>query len=159
MRTKYTGAGNLKGHQHQTSIQEKTMASKIKTIGAYRPRIDLGNSVQKPELLRSISRASNLTEGMVDLVIKELRDQIIEICRSGRAVKVEELGIFTPSIDLDGNLTISFRADTVFANGLNVPGTFSGTILNSENIGKTGEQLVQMWNEQNPDDQVGFSEN
>jgi hypothetical protein len=53
------------------------MASKIKAIGTYRPRIDLGISVQKPELFRSISRASNLTEGMVDLVVKELRDQII----------------------------------------------------------------------------------
>jgi len=136
------------------------MASKIKAIGAYRPRIELGKSVQKPELFRSISRASNLTEGMVDLVIKELRDNVIEICRSGRAVKVEELGTFAPSIDLEGNLTISFRADSVFANSLNIPGTFSGTILNSEHIGMTGDQLVQMWNDRNPEDQVaGFSEN
>jgi hypothetical protein len=136
------------------------MASRIKAIGAYRPRIELGNTVQKGELLRSISRATNLTEGMVDLAIKELRDQIIEVCRSGRALKVEELGIFMPNIDLEGNMTISFRADPVFAHNLNMPGTFSGTILNRDNIGKTGEQLVQMWNEQNPEDQVdGFSEN
>jgi HU domain fused to wHTH, Ig, or Glycine-rich motif len=135
------------------------MASKIQAIGIYRPRIELGNTVQKPEFLRAISRATNLTEGMVDLVIKELRDQIIEFNRSGRAVKVEGLGTYAPNISLDGKLDLQYRADTVFANGLNVPGTFTGNIINRENIGKTGDELVQMWNEQNPDDQVGFSAN
>jgi len=40
-----------------------------------------------------------------------------------------------------------------------MPGSFNGRILNRENIGKTGDELVQMWNENNPEDQVGFSEN
>jgi hypothetical protein len=136
------------------------MAPKIKAINAYRPRIELGNTVQKPELQRAVSRATSLVEGSVDLTIKELRDQIIEFCRAGRPVKVDGLGIFSPSIDLEGNLTISFRPDPFFANGLNVPGTFSGTILNRENIGKTSDDLARMWNEHYPEDQVtGFSEN
>jgi hypothetical protein len=130
------------------------MANRIKAIGTYRPRIELGNSVQKSELFRSISRASNLTEGMVDLVVKELRDNIIEVCRTGRAVKVEEIGTFTPNIDLEGTLTLSFRADSVFANSLNIPGTFSGTIQNSEHIGMSGDDLVQIWNDRHPEDQV-----
>ena len=135
------------------------MAPRIKAVSAYRPRIEQGNTVQKPELLRAVSRATSLVEGTVDQAIKELRDQIIEFCRSGRAVKVEGLGIFTPTMDLEGNISISFRADPAFAYGLNVPGIFTGTILNRENIGKTSDQLVQMWNELNPDDQIGFSEN
>ena len=130
------------------------MANRIKAIGTYRPRIDLGNSVQKSELFRSISRASNLTEGMVDLVVKELRDNIIEVCRTGRAVKVEEIGTFTPNIDLDGTLSLSFRPDRVFSNSLNIPGTFSGTIQNSEHIGMSGDDLVQMWNDNHPEDVV-----
>lgn len=71
-------------------------------------------------------------ERTVDLVNKEMRDQIVEFCRAGRAVKVEGLGIFTPTIDLDGTLAISFRADSAMNYGLNVPGTFSGTIINRE---------------------------
>ena len=59
------------------------MAYKIKAINAYRPRVQLGNTVQKPELLRAVSRATSLVEGSVDLAIKEMRDQIIEFCRSG----------------------------------------------------------------------------
>jgi len=130
------------------------MAPKIKAVNAYRPRIEQGNTVQKPEFIRAVSRATSLVEGTVDLSIKESRDQIIEFCRAGRAVKLEGLGIFTPSIDLEGNIAISFRADPALNYGLNVPGTFSGTILNRENIGKTSDELVAKWNEQNPDDQV-----
>ena len=135
------------------------MAPKIKAINAYRPRIEQGNTVQKPELLRAVSRATSLVEGSVDQTIKELRDQVIEFNRAGRAVKVEGLGTFAPSIDLEGNLAISFRPDTAFANGLNVPGIFTGTIINRENIGKTTEELITRWNTDNPTDQVVFSAN
>lgn len=133
------------------------MAPKIMAVNAYRPRIEQGNTVQKPELIRSVSRATSLVEGTVDQSIKELRDQIIEFCRAGRAVKVEGLGTFAPSIDLEGNLAISFRADPAFAKGLNVPGTFTGTIVNRENIGKTSEELVAKWNEEHPEDPVNLS--
>jgi len=135
------------------------MAQKIKAINAFRPRIEQGSTVQKPELLRAVSRATSLVEGPVDLVTKEMRDQIILFCSAGRAVKVEGLGTFTPSIDLEGNIAISFRADSAFANGLNMPGTFNGRILNRENIGKTSDELVTLWNTQYPEDLVEFSQN
>ena len=135
------------------------MAHKIRAVNAYRPRIEQGNTVQKPELLRSSSRATGIVEGTLDLSIRELRDQIIEFCRAGRAVKVDGLGIWTPTIGLDGKLAIQYRPDPAFNYGLNIPGVFTGTILNRENIGKTADELVSMWNEANPEDLVGFSEN
>ena len=130
------------------------MAPIIKAVNAYRPRIEQGNTVQKPELLRAVSRATSLVEGTVDQTIKETRDHIIEFCRTGRAVKVEGLGIFTPSIDLDGNLSISFRSDPALNFGLNMPGTFTGTIINREHMGKSAAELIALWNEEFPDDQV-----
>ncbi len=130
------------------------MASKIKVIGVYRPRIELGNTVQKPELMRALSRATGLVEGSADQAVKELRDHIIEFVRSGRSVKVEGLGTWTPNITLDGSLDIQYRPDTALTNGLNVPGTFTGTIINRENIGKTADDLVTMWNTENPTDLV-----
>jgi len=92
------------------------------------------------------------------MTIKELRDQIIEICRSGRAVKVEGLGRFEPAMDLQGQLSISFRADAAFAYSLN-KGGFEGNVHNRENIGKTTEEFVAMWNTDHPDDPVTFSPN
>ena len=135
------------------------MASRIKAIGAYRPRIEQGNTVQRAELIRARERATGLVEGSIDQVIKELRDQIIEFNRAGRAVKVEGLGTYAPNISLDGTLALQYRADTAFSNGLNIPGIFTGTILNRENIGKTSEDLVTIWNTEYPDDLITFSEN
>jgi hypothetical protein len=135
------------------------MAPRIKAVNAYRPRIEQGNTVQKPELIRAVSRATSLVEGSVDQAIKEVRDQLIEFCRAGRAVKVDGLGTFTPTIDLEGKFAVSFRADPALNYGMNMPGTFSGTILNRSNLGKTSDDLVNLWNTEFPDDQVVFSEN
>lgn len=130
------------------------MASRIKAIGALRPRIELGKTAQKAELIRVLARATSLNEGSVDLVIKELRDQIIEFHRSGRAVKIEGLGTWTPNMALDGSLDVQYRADTALLSGLNTAGLFTGSVINRENIGKSGEQLVTLWNEQHPEDPV-----
>lgn len=69
-------------------------------------------------------------------------------------MKVEGLGTYAPNIALDGTFDLQYRADTAFGNALNSPGIFTGTILNRENIGKTGDELVHKWNENNPEDQV-----
>ena len=60
------------------------MAPRIKAVNAYRPRIEQGNTVQKPELIRAVSRATSLVEGTVDQAVKEVRDQIIEFCPHAR---------------------------------------------------------------------------
>lgn len=134
------------------------MAPRIKAINAYRPRVEQGNTVQKPELIRALSRATGLVEGSIDQATKELRDQIIEYNRAGRAVKVEGLGTFSPSIDLDGTLSINFRADPALNHGINIPGVFSGTIINREFIGLTSDELIAKWNAEHPDDQIQISD-
>jgi hypothetical protein len=134
------------------------LAPRIKAINAYRPRLEQGNTVQKPELIRALSRATGLVEGSIDQSNMELRDHIIEFNRAGRAVKVEGLGTFSPSIELDGTLAINFRPDPALNHGINMPGTFSGTIINREYIGKTTEELVAKWNEEHPEDQVVIPE-
>jgi len=93
-------------------------------------------------------------EGSIDQATMELRDHIIEFNRAGRAVKVDGLGTFSPSIDLDGTLSISFRPDPALNYGINIPGTFSGTILNRENIGKTSDDLVAQWNQDHPENPI-----
>jgi hypothetical protein len=39
-------------------------------------------------------------------------------------------------------------------NALSIAGVFTGPILNRENIGKTSEELILKWNENNLEDQV-----
>jgi len=130
------------------------MASRIKAINAYRPKIDLGSTVQLPELVAYIADRTGLNEGEVTIVLKELRDAIIFFNRQGQGVKLEGLGTYLPNIGLDGTFDVSHRLDREIKNALNAPGAFSGDIINAENIGKTPDELVAMWNEAHPDDPV-----
>jgi hypothetical protein len=130
------------------------MTHRIQIISIYRPRIDQGNTVQKPELIRSVSRATGIVEALMDYVVKELRDKIIEFLLSGRVVKIEGLGTWTPNIGLDGTLSVQYRADNALVRALKTSGEFTGRIDNRQNIGKTGDELVRLWNEQHPDDPV-----
>lgn len=130
------------------------MAAKIKAINAFRPRIKQGTTVQKAELIRRLARATSLVEGSVELAMKELRDQLIDQLRLGRAVKVDGLGTWTPTIGLDGTVSIQYLPDSLLNHALNEPGMFAGLILNPENIGKTSQDLIAMWNEANPGDLV-----
>lgn len=95
-----------------------------------------------------------IVECTLDLGIKELRNQIIEYCRAGHAVKIKGLGIWTPTIGLDSKLSIQYWPDPAISYGINIPGMFTGTILNREYIGKTGDDLIAKWNEDNPEDPV-----
>jgi hypothetical protein len=130
------------------------MAHRIQVISIFRPRVDQGSTVQKPELIRVISHATSIVEGVADLVIKELQHHIIEFLLSGRAVKIEGLGTWTPNIGLDGSLDIQYRADPGLMRAIKIPGRFVGRISNRENIGLSGNELVEKWNQLHPDDQV-----
>ena len=81
-------------------------------------------------------------------------DLLIAAAQTGRVVNVDGLGTFAPNIDLDGNLSISFRPDRIFAKRMNERGAFQGTIINHRNIGKTSDELVALWNGEHPEDPV-----
>jgi hypothetical protein len=67
---------------------------------------------------------------------------------------VEGLGIFAPSIDLNGAQAITYRSDPALNFGLNTPGTFTGTISNREYTGKSPKELVARWNDEHPEDPI-----
>lgn len=130
------------------------MAHRIKVISILRPRIELGNTVQKAELLRAVCYATGIVEGVFDLIIRELRDQLMFYLCSGRAVKVDGLGTLTPLVSLDGSFAIQFRPDTAIIKTMNLRGYFTGKIQNREHLGKTPDELIAFWNEHHPEDPV-----
>ena len=130
------------------------MATKIQAINAYRPRVKLGRRAETDELVTFIARSTGLNERGVRQVLLELRDAAIFFNQQGRGIQLEGLGTYSPSIDLAGTIKVSHRADTALKNALNAQGSFKGEIINRANIGKTGDELVAMWNTDNPDDPV-----
>ena len=130
------------------------MASRIEAINVYRPKVKLGSTAGTDELVDFIARSTGLNESGVRQVLLELRDAAIFFNRQGRSVKFEGLGTYGPSIDLNGKLRISHRADSALPKALNAGGAYRGDIVNKDNIGKTSDELVVMWNADNPGDLV-----
>jgi nucleoid DNA-binding protein len=130
------------------------MASQIKAINAYRPKVEVSKRTSKNDLIKFIARSTGLNEGPIDQVLDELRDAILFYNLQGMSVYLEGLGTYSPKISLDGTFGIAHRADMKLKNGLNAPQAFSGQIANRENIGMTSADLVVMWNEDHPEDPV-----
>ncbi len=130
------------------------MANKIRAISAYRPKIKLGKRAEMNDLVEFIARSTGLNESGVRQVLLELRDAVIFFNRRGQPVKLEGLGTYTPTVGLDGVFDVGYRADSALKNGLNEPGSFRGEIENRENIGKSSDDLIALWNQAHPDDPV-----
>ena len=130
------------------------MASRIKAINAYRPRVVLGATVKDEQLVQYIADRTGLNRGDVRHMLDEFQDAIVFFALNGQGVKLEGLATYLPKVDLAGKMSLSCRLSSAINNRLNRKGAFKGDIANKENIGTTGEDLVGMWNEAHPEDVV-----
>lgn len=129
-------------------------SSEIRAIATYKPRVILRETVQKDELVRYISARSNLNEGAIDHVIKELRDAIAFFNLAARPVNIEGMGMYFPTIDTKGTFGVGHRLDKWLKGKLNNPDAFVGKITNQDMIGKTTAEYIARWNDEHPDEPV-----
>jgi hypothetical protein len=129
------------------------VAKRIQAIAAYRPRIDLGESVTEEELSTYIARGTALNAGEIQNVLKELHEALIFFARRGSPVKISGLGTFLPAIKIDGRFKLGLRLDRKLHYGLNAEGA-SCTVLNQPNIGITQADMIARWDAEHPDDPI-----
>ena len=129
------------------------MAKLLQAVVAYGPRIDLIEAAQPQRFMELITRRTTLSAGVVRNVQESEMETLIDLLTEGRPVHTG-VAIFTPSIDLEGNLDINVRLDKRMIAALNAPGAFTGKIKNRENLGKTSQELAEHWNEEHPDNRV-----
>jgi hypothetical protein len=129
------------------------MAKRIQAITAYRPRIDLGDAAEEERYMELTTTRTTLSSGVVKNVQEAEVETLIGLLLDGRPVHTG-VAIYTPSIDLDGDVEVKVKVDKRILRTLNAPGAFRGRLINAENVGKSGDDLVAMWNEAHPDDPV-----
>lgn len=129
------------------------MAILIQAISTYGPRIKLGKQAAVNRFMEMITQRTTLSSGVVKNVQESEVETLIGLLKEGRPVNTG-IAHFTPTIDLEGNFDVSVRVDKRILAALNAPSAFMGEINNSENIGKTSQELAARWNEDNPEDQV-----
>jgi hypothetical protein len=130
------------------------MPNKITAVNALRPKLKMNRMIEMDQVDPYVADRTGLNRGTTRQVINELRDALLFWMIDGRAVKIEGIGRFVPKIALDGTFSISLRVDSELQKRINDLGKYKGEIVNRENIGLTPDELVALWNENNPDDLV-----
>lgn len=108
------------------------------------PRIKLNKPVEKNDLIKFINSRSGFVASDIVGMIYELRDVILYYLRNGTPVKLEGIGIFSPSIKLDGTIRIKFRADKELVAELNREHNLKNRITNRKHLGKTLSELEKL---------------
>ena len=129
------------------------MAKKIQAVAAYGPRIDLIEAADVERFMSLITQRTTLSAGVVKNVQESEVETLIGLLKEGRPVHTG-VAIFTPSINLEGQIDVSVRVDKRILSALNSNGGFTGKLLHAENIGKTSDDLVVLWNEKHPEDLI-----
>lgn len=129
------------------------MAKLLQAVAAYGPRIDLMQAAEPQRFMEMITQRTTLSAGVVKNVQESEMETLLDLLQEGRPVHTG-VAIFTPSVDLDGNLNINVRVDKRMLAALNAKGAFTGKIKNKENIGRTSRELAELWDEDHPGDPV-----
>jgi hypothetical protein len=129
------------------------MAKFVQAYSAYGPKIELMEAADTQRYMELITQRPTLSTGVVKNVQESEVETLIGLLKEGRPVHTG-VAIFTPSIDLEGNLSVSVRLDKRILAALNASGAFTGRINNPENIGMTSQELAALWNEAHPDNPI-----
>jgi len=129
------------------------MAILIQAFSKYCPKIDLGEPADPKRFMELITQRTTLSAGVVKNVQESEVETLIGLLKEGRSVHTG-IAIFRPTIDAKGNLSVSVRVDKRITSALNIPGVFTGKVNNSANIGMTTGEILQLWNEEHPEDPI-----
>ncbi len=130
------------------------MARLIHALQSYSPRLKLGKRVSMNEVVNFIAGRTGLNRGIILMVLYEIKDALVFFHLSGRSVKLEGLGCYTPKINLKGKIDVTNRIPPEFKAELNESHAFKGEIINRDMIGKTVGEIIALWNKDHPDDPV-----
>ncbi len=108
--------------------------------------------MKKEEIIENIIAATNQSKGSVLAVLAELDVQLEAGLKVGRIVQLPNGTHFEPIGKKDGSVDIGVRVNPELDRQVNAG--FRGTWVNSANIGRSEAEMVAIWNENHPDDQI-----
>jgi len=85
------------------------------------------------------------------LALSELESTLSYFLRSGRPVRLNGIGILTPTVGIDGKKHVRYRAGTRLRRMLD-RGIYRGAVRNADAINLTPEDYKRLWDEAHPED-------
>jgi HU domain fused to wHTH, Ig, or Glycine-rich motif len=87
------------------------MAERIAALTAYRPRIIKGQLADVTEVSNLIGGRTSIKPGSVQQALMEFLYVLAFFLNSGRPLSIPGLGLFTPSMKLDGIIKVNLKVD------------------------------------------------
>ncbi len=131
------------------------MAKRVTALSAYRPRIKRGPIVEPQELADVVARRTRLSPADVIYAASSIGEEVLYLLRTGRSVRLPGLGMLTPNLDMQGNLSVRFVLDrTAMRRSSAGEKLFLGEMTHPEHRHKRPADLIALWNTEHPDDPV-----
>jgi hypothetical protein len=106
------------------------------------PRLKLEKPLNTRDLLNFIAERSTLSPADTIAVIYALQEALLYNLSLARPVRLEGIGLFRPSLKLDGSLRIRFKPDKQLLKALNEnKGGLKQKITHRKNLGKSLSEL------------------
>jgi len=128
------------------------MAKIVQAVNAYGPKLDLHPTVGLERVSEWSAMRTGMNKSEVMMSMQEFGEAILYFAKDGTPVKLPGVGIFTPSIDREGNLSINFRADSALKKGLDTLSRYEGQMTNRQNVGIDNAKYKALWDADHPDD-------
>ena len=131
------------------------MATKIRAINAYRPRIKKHHAASNDNIVAWLDDRSLMSAGQIRASISDILRAASFYLLQQQDVDIEGFGRLMLDIGMDGKVRLSLKVDPRYAALLDARFKKSAeTIENVEHIGKTSEDAYDWWDAQHPDDPV-----
>lgn len=132
------------------------MVKRITAINLLRPRIKSQGMTDLEILAGRLARQSTtFDEDEMWGIFRKLIKEIMFSLENGETVKLDDLIYISPNMKVGGEVGLSIRVDRSATASLNDPALWTGDkVKNHANMSKSSDELVSMWNEENPDDLV-----
>lgn len=121
----------------------------------YGPRIALGTPMQQDEIIENVVAVTNQSKGSLLAVLAELDVQIIAGLKAGRIVRLPNGTRFEPIGKKDGSINIRVTVAPQLDKTVNAG--FRGKWINPENIGKSEQEMIELWNAEHPEDPIALN--
>ena len=128
------------------------MAKKIQAYTEFGPRLEPATPLSGDELIEQITEGSNESMSSVLAVLSALDSATEQALKAGRIVQMPNGTHYRPIGKQDGTIKIKVRVNPFVIRDVN--DNYRGEWRNAENIGKSTDELVALWNEAHPDDPV-----
>jgi nucleoid DNA-binding protein len=130
------------------------MAKEVQAVRAYTPRVKQGQLVEMSMLAQAIAARTSFNTGAILNMLYEFKEVLTEYALSGFPVRLEGLGIFSPTVNKDGEFDLNYRTDVYLKSELNKRRAFRGDMKNRDMIGKSMDDMIERWNQEHPDDLI-----